>query len=220
MKTETGVGRHVMEEVRHLTESTYIIRFSRNGMEFNPGQHLVIGLEDEEEAREYSIYSGREDDALEVLIKEVDDGYLSRKLKHLKPGDPLLVKGPFGFFMSEAAVTAGAKLIFIASGTGIAPFHSFIRSHPSADYLLIHGIRNAAEEYEKEEYAAESYISCTSRGNQGTCPGRVTDYLSNNAFETDSQVFLCGNSNMIYDAMDILQSKGFTPKQLFTEVYF
>lgn len=220
MKTETEVGKHVMEEVRHLTESTYIIRFSRNGMEFKPGQHLVIGLDDDREAREYSIYSGTQDDSLEVLIKEVDDGHVSKKLKDLNPGDPLDVKGPFGFFLSDAVGKEDSKLIFIASGTGIAPFHSFIQSYPSADYLIIHGVRNVSEEYDRDDFSPDRYISCTSRGTHGTCPGRVTDYLMKNDLDTSARVFLCGNSHMIYDAMDILQSKGFTPKQLFTEVYF
>jgi len=39
--------------------------------------------------REYSIYSGEKDDYLEVLIKEVDNGDLSKRFKNCKPGDKL-----------------------------------------------------------------------------------------------------------------------------------
>jgi len=219
-KTEVESDQHFMEEVRLLNESTYIIRFTRNGMTFRAGQHLVIGLKGEKEAREYSIYSAEQDESLEVLIKEVDEGLVSKQLRHLRAGDPLEVKGPFGFFLSDAPKNSGQKMVFIASGTGIAPFHSFIRSNPGYDYQVIHGIRNIDEAYEKEHYTAERYISCTSRGHKGTFAGRVTDYLLNHPPDPGSNIFLCGNSNMIYDSMDILQSQGFTPKQLFTEVYF
>ena len=44
MNVRVDEAVHVIEQLRHLTESTYVLRFSRNGMQFNPGQHLVLGL--------------------------------------------------------------------------------------------------------------------------------------------------------------------------------
>jgi len=208
-----------IDSVRHLTESTYILKFSRNGMQFKPGQHLVIGMPGSSELREYSIYSGSNDPDLEVLIKEVDEGLVSRQLKSLKPGEKLDVRGPYGFFLTKAA-DDGQKLLFISSGTGIAPFHSFVRSHPDADYTLIHGIRNIEEAYESGDYAEERFISCTSRDERGDYQGRVTDYLLECDLDPRFQVYLCGNSNMIFDAMDVLRARGIRQRQIFTEVYF
>ena len=98
MKVRVDEALFAIEEVRHLTESTYVLRFSRNGMQFTPGQHLVLGLPGSTELREYSIYSGIHDEFLEVLIKEVDDGVVSRQLKAIQPGDHLEVRDPMVFF--------------------------------------------------------------------------------------------------------------------------
>lgn len=219
MSVKVDQSVFAIEAVRHLTDSTYILRFTRNGMQFKPGQHLVIGLPGSSELREYSIYSGTNDSSLEVLIKEVDEGLVSRELKALKPGEKLDVRGPYGFFLTKAA-DAGQKLLLISSGTGIAPFHSFVRSHPNSDYQLIHGIRTIDEAYEAGDYDAGRFVSCTSRDTHGDFHGRVTDYLLECDLDPKFQVYLCGNSNMIFDAMDVLRARGIRQRQIFTEVYF
>jgi len=220
MNVKVEEALYVIEQVRHLTESTYVLRFSRNGMEFNPGQHLVLGLPGSSDLREYSIYSGTEDDFLEVLIKEVDDGMVSRQLKNIRAGDRLVVRGPYGFFLTKSSIGKLARLLFISSGTGIAPFHSFIRSNPDLDYRIIHGIRQMEEAYDLQDYRKDKILVCTSRDTRGDFEGRLTDYLREAKFDTDRQVYLCGNSNMIFDAMDILRVRGIPQRQIFTEVYF
>src|SRR5210317_312583 len=91
-------SRYKVKEVRNLTESTYVVRMNRYGMEFLAGQNLNLGLAGDTEKRDYSIYSGVNDDYLEILVKEVKEGLVSKQLKKLKPGDQLEVDGPFGFF--------------------------------------------------------------------------------------------------------------------------
>ena len=44
MNTLTTVDKFIAEQVRHLNESTYILRFSRGGMDFKPGQHIKLGV--------------------------------------------------------------------------------------------------------------------------------------------------------------------------------
>lgn len=220
MITLASIDQHIVQSIRYLNESTYILRITGGGMRFTPGQHITLGLEGSGEHREYSIYSGTDNDHLEVLIKIVDDGTVSAQLKNLKYGDKVRVKGPFGFFLSDAQGRKGESLLFIASGTGIAPFHSFVTSTPGADYRIIHGIRNINEAYDREQYEKGRYFACTSRGNKGDFNGRVTDYLRTGEEKKADKVYLCGNSSMIYDAMDILRSQGYRHDQLFTEVYF
>jgi ferredoxin--NADP+ reductase/benzoate/toluate 1,2-dioxygenase reductase subunit len=208
------------EKVRILTPSTYVLRFSRNGMEFKPGQHLVLGLPGSDDLREYSIYSGTGDPYLEVLVKEVDEGMVSRQLRHIRPGAQIEVKGPFGFFMGNAVPAKSRRLLFIASGTGIAPFHSFVRSNPGSDYQLIHGIRTIDEAYDAADYDPDRLVTCTSRDDHGSFKGRLTDYLRKGETDPSGMVYLCGNSQMIYDAMEILLKQGIPQRHLFTEVYF
>lgn len=220
MRVQVDQSIYVTEKVRVLTPSTYVIRFSRNGMKFSPGQHLVLGLPGSDDLREYSIYSGTEDPFLEVLIKEVDEGMVSKSLKNLSEGDRLVVKGPYGFFLGNAPAAAGHPLLFIASGTGIAPFHSYIRTFPRSDYRIIHGMRDMEEAYDMTHYSRKRLYLCTSRDRGGDFEGRLTDYLKDLELQSGELVYLCGNSQMIYDAMDILHEKGVPQRNIFTEVYF
>jgi ferredoxin--NADP+ reductase/benzoate/toluate 1,2-dioxygenase reductase subunit len=220
MNAKVEQATFVIEKVRHLTESTYVLRFSRNEMKFSPGQHLVLGLPGSTELREYSIYSGVNDDFLEVLIKEVDEGLVSRQLKNIRSGDQLEVRGPYGFFLTRASKQDPGGVLFISSGTGIAPFHSFVRSFPESDYRLIHGVRNLEEGYDLDHYERAYITLCTSRDDQGDFSGRLTDHLLEAELDPERDVYLCGNSNMIFDAMDILRARGIPQNQIFTEVYF
>lgn len=209
-----------VHEVRMLTESTYIVRFDRNDMKFTPGQHITLGLPGDTQLREYSIYSPNTVDYLEVLVKEVEDGLVSKKLRNLKKGDLLRVDGPFGFFTLDKKLEDKQKLLFIATGTGIAPFHSIVKSKPDLNYHILHGIRHGSEKYESTEYLNGNYISCTSRDKDGSFHGRVTDYLSTHPLDSNTLVYLCGNYEMIHSVYDLLTTKGFSPDNIRTEVYF
>jgi ferredoxin--NADP+ reductase/benzoate/toluate 1,2-dioxygenase reductase subunit len=76
------------------------------------------------------------------------------------------------------------------------------------------------EAYDSADYPESGYVVCTSRDNRGNYSGRLTDFLLETGLDLHRQVYLCGNSNMIYDAMDILRALGIPQKQIFTEVYF
>jgi ferredoxin--NADP+ reductase/benzoate/toluate 1,2-dioxygenase reductase subunit len=103
----------------------------RKGMEFEAGQHILLGYSDSIHKREYSIYSGTNDENLEVLVKEVEEGIVSKQLKKLPDGALLEVEGPLGFFsIDPEMIREKRNFLFIASGTGIAPFHSLIKSIP------------------------------------------------------------------------------------------
>ena len=207
-------------DTRHLTDTTYLLRTDRGGLEFEAGQYISLGLPGMAEKREYSIYSGVDEDFLEVLVKEIDDGVVSKQLKHLQPGAKAEMDGPFGFFTLGMEERSEQKIIFIASGTGIAPFHSFIKSYPELNFTLIHGVKYGEEAYDSDEYNAKRYILCTSRDKQGNLQGRVTDYLKNYSPDKTAYYYLCGNSNMIHDAYDILKEQGVDAGRIHAEVYF
>jgi ferredoxin--NADP+ reductase len=213
-------GLHTIRQIRFLTESTFVLRFDRNEMEFKSGQHIIVGLKGELNQREYSIYSGENDDYLEILVREVPDGNVSIQLKQCKPGDLLQVNGPFGSFGLESFDMFSRKHIFIATGTGISPFHSFIRSYPGINYTLIHGVRFNNEAYEREDYDPRRYFLCTSMEGKRGQKGRVTSFLRSFPVERGMLFYLCGNNNMIYEVEHILRDKGIPAENIFEEVYF
>ncbi len=209
-----------VEEIRQLTNETFSVRLPKARFRFRAGQHISLSIQGDYQSREYSIYSGENDENLEVLVKEVQGGYFTPKLRKLKPGALVEVHGPFGKFRIDENYRDTHKHIFIASGTGIAPFRSMVRTYPELDYTLIHGVRQGDEAYDRHEYADGRYIQCTSRDKQGDYHGRLTGYLKEAQFPTDSRFYLCGNSDMIFDALEILKEKGFERDQIHCEVYF
>ena len=213
-------GLHKFIRIQHLTESTYILQIEKKNMVFEAGQHILLGRQNDPDQREYSIYSGVDDEYLEVLIKEVTEGKVSKHLKNLAPGDMLNVEGPLGFFGLNKEKIDTSKFLFIASGTGIAPFHSMVRSYPNLNYTILHGIRTAEEAYGKEDYQTDNYIMSTSRDTTGNFNGRVTDYIKQNKFDGDTICYFCGNFKMIREAMNLLEKKGIPGNQLHAEVYF
>lgn len=215
-----NTGLHEIKQIRFLTEETFVIRFDRGDIRFKAGQHIIVGLKGELDQREYSIYSGEKDNYLEILVREVIQGNVSPKLKNCKPGELLQVNGPFGSFGLESFNRYSGKLIFISTGTGISPFHSFVRSYPGIDYTLIHGVRYKNEAYERDEYGPGRYILCTSKETTDGYRGRVTRFLQGFHVERDSLFYLCGNNNMIYEAYHILRDKNVPEENIFTEIYF
>ncbi len=214
----TGLDTTV-QEIRKLTESAYILRMNKNGLDFIPGQYINLGIKGVKESRAYSIYSSPRDNYLDVLVKEVDDGIVSPLLKKVEPGTMLHLDGPYGYFVINKN-NMSKKFFFIATGTGISPFHSFISTYPTLDYKLLHGIRYGSEAYEKSFYDPDRYISCTTRSKSGHFHGRVTDYLVKHYLEPGTLCFLCGNHKMIYEAYNILKAKGIKEDHIFAEVYF
>lgn len=209
-----------LEDIRHLTDETFSLKLPKARFPFKAGQHISLGIHGDYQSREYSIYSSESDQNLEVLVKEIDHGYFTPKLRKLKAGDLVEVHGPFGKFGMEAEDAQSGKFVFIASGTGIAPFRSIVRTYPEIDYTLIHGVRYPNEAYDRDQYAGDRYILCTSRDPKGTYHGRLTGYLINCTFDPQTHFYLCGNSDMIFDALEILKEKGFEREQIHCEVYF
>ncbi|MBW8333677.1 MAG: oxidoreductase [Prolixibacteraceae bacterium] len=212
--------KHTVLEIINLTPETFILRLDRHGLQFEPGQYVVIRIPDEKKGREYSIFSSTNDEYLDFLIREIPAGEFSRYLRHLTPGSELDLEGPKGYFILNEKTKQGHPTLMIASGTGISPFHSYVKSYPALNYSVLHGVHFADEAYGREAFNPEKYVLCTSRLDQGDYFGRVTYYLKENAVDPDTICYLCGNSEMIEEVTAILEKYGLPPENIRTEVFF
>jgi ferredoxin-NADP reductase len=205
--------------VDHLTSNTFLLTFEKPNFDFLPGQHIIVSLEGDIHDREYSICSSVDDFSMQIIVKEVVDGYFSPLLKKLKVGDLLKIRGPHGRFTLDYFNVENKDIVLIASGTGIAPFRSMILTYPDLNFKLIHGIRTIEEAYFKNQLKC-SHVICTSKDSNGDFDGRVTKYIENFNFDSNTVFYLCGNFNMIYDVQNLLISKGHSVNSIFSEVYF
>ena len=212
--------KHKVLEIIDLTPETFLLRIDRKDLQFEPGQYVVLRMPDELKGREYSIYSATTDNYLDFLIREIPEGEFSRYLRHLPQGSEIDVEGPKGYFVLEGRSKHGAPIMMIATGTGISPFHSFVKSYPQLNYRVLHGVRFADEAYGRESFHPDRFMVCSSRRDDGDYFGRVTDYLQQTTVSPDTICYLCGNSEMIDQVTTILEGYGLSPENIRTEVFF
>lgn len=212
-------NEHKVLGLRQVTNSVFVLRFDRKDLHFVAGEHLNVGPKGIGYTREYSIYSGENDDFIEILIKEVPppDGFISPLLSKLVTNDIVNVEEPIGYLRLNEI---DKKYLFVATGTGISPYHSIISTNPNLDYYLIHGISEASDAVDIEFYDRERVLLCTSQKDDGDYFGRVTSWLEITNLDEFDYIYLCGNRNMINDAFAILANRGFDSSKIKAEAYF
>ena len=208
----------VIENVR-LSHSTFRLRTQRPAVQIKAGQCFSVGTKELGVNREYSMYSAAEDPFIDFLIREVEDGIVTPALGKCKSGDRVEIGGPYGEFCLPPQWTSQEKFVFIASGTGIAPFHSYVKSYPELDYIVLHGIRCEDEQYEKDDYEPGRYFPAVSQPSSGVGQ-RVTDVLQSMDLDPAARYYLCGNRSMITDAVSLLREKGVPGGQILMETFF
>ena len=211
---------HKLINIRNLSSTAYVIRLERKNIIFKAGQCFNLGIKGSGVNREYSIYSGENDPYLEFLIKEVRDGTVSPSLRKVKNGAEIELHGPYGSFTIDPTQINQGHFLFIGTGTGIAPFHSFIRTYPKLDHQIIVGIRTLSEQYDLPDYDISKIVYCVSRELWEGFNGRVTSYLKNNSLKKNNICYLCGNQKMIHIVYDLLREIGLSGNQIFTEAFF
>jgi len=182
--------------------------------------------------RAYSIASPPEQrECLNLIIKLVQGGVVTAWFWTLKPGDRFKVHGPFGKFILPDRLDF--EPVFIATGTGIAPFrsmiHSLLRGGYGGKLSLIFGTRyDTMIPYHREwlDFAARhpnfTYIPTISRpgpewkGETGYAQAKAEKFLSNPA---GKKVYICGLNEMIQAVQEACLKAGFRKDQISYEKY-
>lgn len=205
-------------DLKEIGSGGFILRLPRR-YDFEAGQVIGLSTRLSLEPRLYSIASGENDKEQEILFTRKDDGQLTPALSELAQGDTVYSSRPFGNYTH---VTPGC--FWIATGTGLAPFRSMLRSGKGKDAFFLHGARDSASFYFSEEFReslSNRYVPCSSTGAGGCFPGRVSDWLLQaDELPLDKQFYLCGRAEMVVEVRDILISKGISFKNIHAEIYF
>ena len=203
--------------LRRTSPSACELTFERNGFEFQAGRLITVHGREPSHDRSYTIASGEQDEHLQILIRVIPNGKLTPVLARLKPGDPLEFSGPFGEFVIR---DIAKPLLFVATGTGVAPCRSYVRTHPDLKLTLVHGVRAAEDLFYREQFESYPYFPCVSRETGTGFHGRVTSFFESFAFDRDSHFHLCGANEMIFDMQVLLRKLGVDDFHIFTEAYY
>jgi len=223
-----------------LSVLTKHIEFEMKGVPrfgFVAGQWLSLKHtkpDGEEITRAYSIASPPEDgNRFALCLNRVQDGFMSNFLCDMKEGEELPCQGPFGDFILRPPLR---DTVFIATGTGIAPFRSMLHwllaeesRHQGKQFWLVFGSRYESDIYYHEEFlrlAAERanfhYLPTLSRGDahwKGLC-GYVQEHVPGIVQgQTGMHAYICGLDKMIKANRDLLKSLGWDRKSILYEKY-
>jgi len=247
--TEKWIKGEVVS-VKHWTESLYSIRVAAPEVKFIAWQYTKIGLNinNEEIARPYSFVNSPNDKFLEFYSVSVPNGPLSSALQKLKNGDQINI-GPNGNgFLILNEIPEVENIWMLATGTGIGPYLSILRTEESWNkfkkVVLVHAVRYAKElTYQKtiselkEKYGERFiYVTYVSREDtKNSLKGRIPESIASGAlqqktgieiFPKNSHVMLCGNPAMVKDTTIQLKNIGLkkhrrsSPGHITTENYW
>lgn len=236
----------------HLTTDLMILRIKTDEPrdEFNAGQYTNIGLlayeqrspnsviplekinEDLLIKRPYSIASAKHDTKeFEFYISQVKSGQLTPRLFNLTQGKRMWVDNRILGIFNLNEVPVGCNIVMIATGTGLAPFMSFLRSH-LAEHLntkmaILHG---AAYPWDLGYYSELSLIKNSFKNffyfptllktdsSWTGLTGYIEQHLESGILTNEAGIeinpekthfFLCGNPKMIESVSNFLYKNGY-----------
>ncbi len=221
MKRANTTFTTTLIERKWLSRNAYELRCTRpDGFSFRSGQHISMLVGEDE--RDYTIVSPESEQELVLLIKELENGKVSKKLAEMELGKKLEIKGPDGYLVERPTQK---KRVLVATGTGIAPFASLVANGMEA-VVLLHGARCAEELYYRHILTGviPTYMPCLSgescREQNGPCyEGYVTGYIEDLLPAGDYDFYLCGKWDMIKDVTHVIDAR-FPDASIYSEGFY
>jgi NAD(P)H-flavin reductase len=226
-----------VKSFKMLTPTVYELCFDTDpGVHFEAGQFVSVvvpgaGPKGRDLRRAYSIASAPQIRPIELCIKLVEEGPGSTYLGKLREGAEFRGFAPYGDFTYEPK--AGCHALFIATGTGIAPFRSMVfsepyKAQPPASAICLLGVRTEDELLylsDFENLPGVRWVPTVSQpqGAWTDFKGRVTDYLRTIGPEypwLQTDYYLCGNGAMITEVKALLAEKGVLKDSIHQEKYY
>lgn len=183
--------------------------------------------------RAYSIASSSTEDTIEFYITLVHSGQLTPRIFELGIGDKIWMgKKAVGMFTLDQ-ISAERNVILIATGTGVAPYMSMLRSNAlkrTGKIIVLHGAANSWD----LGYSSELKLLSSMFGDFYYHPtitepdkepsgwdgdtrfigeiwesGLIDEIAGSKPLPENTDIFLCGNPKMVDGMKELLYSDGF-----------
>ena len=242
---ELLVGREyrgVVEQMRDLTHDIKELRIrlvEPKTIDFVPGQYVQLeappyGQNREGVLRAFSMSSPPSDKGcIELIIRLVPGGICTTWVfTALEEGDGVKLNGPHGkFHLSDT----NAEMIWIAGGSGMAPFWSLVR-HMKGRRIVrpctyFFGAVQRRDLFLVEELAQLEkelpwfrFIPALSGPGEGEGwsgeRGLITEVVDRHVQDgSGKEAYLCGSPGMIDASIKVLKSKGITDERIFYDKF-
>ena len=223
-----------------LSDRTKHLEFEVQGepqFNFIPGQFISVREPRSDGkliTRAYSLASPpRCDNRFHLCLNRVDEGFMSNYLCDLEPGHEVHFHGPHGHFVLKSE---RKDAVFIATGTGIAPFRGMIQwllaeesRHQGKQYWLVYGTRHEKDIYYRDEFEQLAhehpnfhYVITLSRppddwqGAKGYVQEHVREIVGE---RKDMEAYICGLNTMVSANRQQLKELGWDRHQIIYERY-
>lgn len=206
------------------------------------GQYLTLRttLDGAELRRSYSICSAVQDRRLRVAIKRVNGGVFSSwAMQNLKPGVAIDVMPPQGQFHVALQPDARRHILAIASGSGITPVLSIVKStllaEPLSRVTLVYGNRSSGSVMFKDELEdlkdrflgrlnlvwimsreAQDIDLFNGRIDYDKCSQLLERWIDPSGIDV---AFICGPQDMMQATQQALRDKGVDAVRIKTELF-
>ena len=234
--------KNIREETSDCVSITFDIPVQlKNDFVFKQGQNITVKstINGEEIRRSYSICSSPLDNELRIAVKKVTGGaFSSFANQKLKVGEVLDVLPPTGTFFTEVNILNKKNYVFFASGSGITPVISIIKTilltEPKSYVTLIYGNKNVSSIIFKEQLEALKdkylqrfriyYVLSRERTEADINYGRIDaekcrQFSKLIDFKSMDEFFICGPEGMIFTVKEFLENKGVEDNKIHFELF-
>jgi 3-phenylpropionate/trans-cinnamate dioxygenase ferredoxin reductase subunit/benzoate/toluate 1,2-dioxygenase reductase subunit len=195
---------------------------------FEPGQYVRIQPRACDMSRSYSMANVPGSDRLEFYIRMVPGGAFSTWLTSAQAGDAVDISAPHGTFFLRHE---DRPRLFVAGGTGLAPFLSMLRAvvaapaAPQPRTTVLIGARTpghliAMDELEQIR-ASLPGVTIHLAVEEGDGPaahrGYPTDLIPQLQMDADTRVYLCGPPPMVEAGRSAVESAGLSRQEVLCE---
>ncbi|MFM0505487.1 benzoate 1,2-dioxygenase electron transfer component BenC [Paraburkholderia caffeinilytica] len=196
---------------------------------FLPGQYVNIDVPGSGQHRSYSFSSAPGESTISFLIKKIPGGVMSTWLESAQAGNKVELTGPLGSFYLRAVER---PLLFLAGGTGLAPFLAMLevlaRANSQQKVHLIYGVTRDLDLVQVD--AIDAYVARLPNFTYSTVvadadsahprKGWVTQHIPAEAVnEGDVDVYLCGPPPMVDAVRKHFDDNGVKPRSFHYEKF-
>jgi len=230
-KTEQSKFAATVSKVEQHNDAAVVLELEvdTSAPVFLPGQYVNIDVPGSGQHRSYSFSSAPGESKISFLIKRISGGVMSTWLESAQPGSKVELTGPLGSFYLRAVER---PLLFLAGGTGLAPFLSMLevlaRTNSQQKIHLIYGVTRDLDLVQVdaiEAYAAQlpnfSFSTVVADADSGhPRKGWVTQHMPAEVLnDGDVDVYLCGPPPMVDAVRKHFDDNGVKPNSFHYEKF-